>query len=104
LKGKTEKKREQARLRMKKMRNKSVASDSVTEDNVTLETVPASFVQGLNGKLYEVLPERSRYLELSDGQVYDRLNPPIAPPSGDFIQRMQACNESAYNFKPRNRR
>ncbi len=88
-------KTEQARIRMQKMRNK----ESVTADSVTEETVPASYVQGLTGK-FESLPERPRFLTLSDGQVLDRLNQPEGHTSGDRILRMQACNESAYNFKP----
>lgn len=94
-------KKEQAKLRMRKMRNKdSVTSDSVTKDNVTQEMVPISFVQGLNGRMYEGLPERPRYLTLSDGQVLDRLNLPIGHTNKDRIARMQRCNESAYNYHP----
>ena len=73
--------------------------NNVTQD-VTVEMVPASYVQGLNG-MYEALPERPKFLTLSDGQVLDRLNLPIGHTNGDRILRMQACNESAYNFHPR---
>ncbi len=66
---------------------------------VNNEMVPASYVQGITDK-FKSLPERLRYLELSDGQVLDRLNQPEGHTSGDFIIRMRACNESAYNFKP----
>lgn len=64
----------------------------------TTELVPASYVQGLNGKMHQSLPERPRFLELSDGQVLDRLNQPEVEVG---LRPMQACNESAYNFHPR---
>ena len=70
----------------------------VTVSDVTVEMVPASYVQGLNGKMYQALPERPRFLTLSDGQVLDRANQPEGMTSGDRILRMQACNESSYNF------
>ena len=90
-------KTEQAKLRMQKMRNKkSVTSDSVTKDNVTQELVPASYVEGLGGKMYEVLPERPRYLKLSDGQVLDRLHQHEVKTLG-FIEMIR-CNES-YNYR-----
>ena len=93
-------KREQARLRKQKQRDKT-EGNSVTSDSVTQERdmIPVSFVQGITGK-FESLPERPRFLTLSDGQVLDRANQPEGHTSGDMIQRMQACNESAYNFKP----
>lgn len=92
-------KKEQARLRKRKQRDKEgVTPNSVTQER---DIVPASYVQGLNGRMYEALPERPRYLTLSDGQVLDRLNQPEGHTSGDRIIRMQACNESAYNFHPR---
>ena len=97
----TQKRREQGRARVERYRNKqkSVTSDSVTqEDNVTQETVPVSYVEWTNGRMYQSLPERPRFLTLSDGQVLDRLNQPTPNKSGD--QAMQACNEGAYNFKP----
>ena len=60
------------------------------------ETVPASFVVGLTGT-FEVLPERPRYLTLSDGQVLDRAN----QPEPDIQMRaMNFCNESCYNYHP----
>ena len=111
-------KREQAKIRMQKMRNKkSVTSDSVTKDNVTqecnaksaggtpyiaVETVPASYVEGINGKMYEVLPERPRYLKLSDGQVLDRLHQPEGNKLG-FVEMMR-CNEASYNYTPSKKR
>ena len=97
MKESTQKQKEQARLRMQKMRNKkSVTGDSVTKEDVTLEMVPASYVEGI--EKYEALPERPRYLKLSDGQVLDRLNQPNPNIRGD--RAMQACNESSYNFHP----
>ena len=100
-------KTEQSRLRMQKMRNKkSVTSDSVTKDSVTSSSVtqerdmvPASYVEGITGR-FKSLPKRPRYLTLSDKQVLDRLEQPKGNVSEDFIQRMKACNEGAYNFKP----
>ena len=74
----------------------------VNKEGVNIEMVPASYVQGLNGRMYEALPERPRYLTLSDGQVLDRAKQPEAHPTGDI--RMQAANESAYNFRPRKRK
>ena len=76
-----------------------VTVDGVTHE-VPPETVPASYVQGLNGKMYETLPERPRYVTLSDGQVLDRSINVEGHTSGDMIIRMQAANESSYNFQP----
>ena len=95
----TQKQKEQARLRKQRQRDKERDIGVRDGDSVTQEMVPASYVQGLNGKVYEALPERPRFLKLSDNQVLDRLNQPEGHTSGDFIVRMQACNES-YNFKP----
>ena len=82
--------------------SEGITSEGITEQGTTEieEMVPASYVQGVNGRMYEVLPERPRYLTLSDGQVLDRANQPEGHTSGDRIVRMQAANESAYNFKP----
>ena len=85
---------------MKKVRG-NTEQGNTTEGN-TEEMVPASYVQGLNGRMYEALPERPRYLTLSEGQVLDRAKQPEAHPTGDI--RMQAANESAYNFRPRKRK
>ena len=93
-------KREQARLRKRRQRDKeSVTSDSVTSPSVTM--VPASYVEGHNGRMYQSLPERPRYLELSDGQVLDRWSQPIPTFTPEFSQDMRACNESAYNYHPK---
>ncbi len=70
----------------------------VNKEGVNIETVPVCYVQGITGK-FQSLPERPRYLTLSDGQVLDRSIIVEGHASGDFIQRMRACNES-YNFKP----
>ena len=96
-------KKEQTRLRVERYRNKqkSVTQDKdVTQSDVTQETVPASYVEGLNGKMYQALPERARFLTLSDGQVLDRSIIVPGHASGDFIQRMRACNEAEYNYQP----
>ena len=89
--------REQARLRKQRQRDKE-RGDSVTLDSVTLERdmVPASYVEGFNGRTYESLPARPRFLTLSDGQVLDRGNQPIAR----FYQWMRTCNKARYNFHP----
>ena len=82
--------------------NKELGTGDVrpfSKDAIALvETVPASYVEGIGGKKYEALPERARYLELSDGQVLDRLNQPTPNIRGD--RAMQACNESGYNYRP----
>ena len=92
-----EDKKERTRIRVQRYRDKQ---KSVTSDNnVTQEMVPASYVQGITGK-FESLPERPRFVTLSDGQVLDRAYEPQGHTSGDFILRMRACNESAYNFIP----
>lgn len=93
-----EKRRQASRDSMK--RKRQGLTPGVNNEGVNIEMVPASYVQGITG-IFEALPERPRYLELSDGQVLDRLNQPEAHPSGDMILRMQRANESAYNFKPR---
>ena len=116
-------KKEQTRIRVQRYRDKQ---KSVTQDkDVTqecnarntdgtpyivgasgvssAETVPASCVQGITGK-FEVLPERPRYLDLTDDQVLDRANQSEGHTSGDRIQRMQACNEASYNFHPRKKK
>ena len=42
-----------------------------------------------------ILPERPRYLTLSDGQVLDRANPPLPNPVSESHRvRMLACNRS----------
>lgn len=93
-------KKEQARLRKQRQRDKERDIGGCDINSVTEEMVPASYVQGITGK-FQSLPERPRYLELSDGQVLDRLNQPEGHTSGDRILRMQAHNESSFNFKPR---
>ena len=95
-------KKEQTRLRVKRYRLKknSVTQDKDVTQECNAEMVPASYVQGLGGRMYEALPERPRYLELSDGQVLDRSIQIEGHASGGHILRMQAYNESAYNFTP----
>ena len=104
-----EKQKEAVRKAVDKHR-KGITEQGITEQGITedgayfkdgVEMVPASYVQGLNGKRYEVLPERPRYVTLSDGQVLDRANQSEGHTSGDRVVRMQAANEAAYNFIPR---
>ena len=102
--------REKTLERVKRYRDKrkGVTSEGVTSEGVTkdgtyfkdgIEMVPASYVQGITGK-FEALPERPRYLTMTDGQTLDRANQPQGMTSEDRILRMQACNEASYNFKP----
>jgi len=98
-----DKQREQARLRKQKQRD-ILRRDSVTSGerdipSVTfkdsVEYVPASYVEGLS-RTYQNLPERTRFLKLSDGQVLDRLN---QPEPNRHSHLMNICNESSYNFR-----
>ena len=77
---------------------RSNKEENVRPKDVRPEMVPAEYVQGLEGRMYLSLPERPRYLTLSDGQVLDRLVPPIAELTR--IHQMRMCNESAYNYHP----
>jgi len=72
-----------------------ITGQGITGQGITM--VPASYVQGLNGRKYRSLPERPRFVTLSDGQVLDRLNQPIADKTK--IPQMRASNE-CYNFHP----
>lgn len=89
-------KRKQASKNSMEKKRKGLTS-GVNKEGINM--VPASYVQGLNGKMYQSLPERPRYLTLSDGQVLDRLNQPM--PNRTNWHEMQVCNESSYGFKPR---
>jgi len=64
-------------------------SNPETPKNVQPEIVPASYIYGNKGK-YEFLPERPRFLTLSDGQILDRLNQP--DPIGT-LSGMSASND-----------
>ena len=75
------------------------SQDSATFFKDGVEYVPASYVPGSKGRTYKMLPERPRYLTLSDGQVLDRVNQPEAKPTGD---RMLRANDSEFApFKKR---
>ena len=65
------------------------------------EYVPASYVPGSKGKSYLMLPERPRYLKLTDGQVLDRAKLPV--PTGSLsASSMLRANDSAFAlFKKR---
>ena len=69
--------REQAKLRMRRKRNKerNKIQEDVTQggENVTQITPEVEMVPALG-----MLPERPRYLTLSDGQILDRANLPKA--------------------------
>ena len=67
-------KKEQTRLRVQRYRDKqkSVTPDNNVTQDVTQETGPAEYIRLRDGRILEVLPERPRYLTLSDGQVLDR--------------------------------
>ena len=86
-----------------KHRRKGEAPAEVKPLGEAPETVEEAYVEGLNGRMYQSLPERDRYLTLSDGQVLDRLDVPESTPSGTFIQSMRACNEAMYNYHPNRR-
>jgi hypothetical protein len=88
----------------------SAAQTNVLTKNGTffkdgIEYVPASYVPGSNGKEWLNLPERERYLTLTDGQVLDRANPPARKKalSGAMIQTLQRANDSAFGFIPRSK-
>lgn len=89
-------KKEQTRLRVKRYRDKqkSVTSDNNVTQGCNAETVPASYVEGRKER-HEFLPERPRYLELSDGQVLDRLNQPTA---NKELPGMKAANDSHFSI------
>ena len=59
-----------------------------------VEQVSASFIEG-NKRRYEFLPERSRYLTLSDGQVFDRTNQPIATKT---LPGIKAANDAYFGI------
>ena len=89
-----------------KGRNKSVTEKvksvtlppTVTKDGTYfkdgVEMVPPSDIEGLE-RMFQSLPERPRYLTLSDGQVLDRARPvkPSLTTRG-HIERMRRCNEA----------
>jgi len=94
-------KKEQTRLRVQRYRDKQKALQNTEECNasdVTLETVPSAYVPGVT-RDFEFLPERPRFLTLSDGQVLDRLNQPEA--KGTF-RGMREANE-AYFWRSKSR-
>ncbi len=78
--------------------SQNTTSESSTE-SVTSETVPECYAQGITGK-FKSLPERPRFVTLSDGQVLDRSVIVPGHASGDFMQRMRYCNEAEYNYHP----
>ena len=90
--------KETTKDRVRRYRDKQ---KGVTEQGVTLETVPASYVYGTNGRMYQTLPVRPRYLKLSDGQVLDRANQPIPRQLSpqDNIAMLHA-NAASYNYTP----
>ena len=99
-------KKEQTRLRVKRYREKKDSvtlgeryKDSVTPDGTYfkdgIEMVPASYVEGMTGRFLN-LPERPRFLTLSDKQVLDRSAQPSSVSGGI---RMRRCNEAGFNFK-----
>jgi len=75
---------------------RSNKKENVRPNDVRPETVPPGYVYGTTGK-YLNLPERLRYLTLSDGQVLDRAN---QPSPNDVIPAMNMCNESYFNYRP----
>ena len=98
-----------AKEAMKKHR-KGITEQGITAEGITpdgtyfkdgVEYVGPSYVEGLNGKMYEFLPERPRYLKLPDGQVFDRTYQPIHTPLSDAqIQAIRTSNENLFNYRP----
>jgi len=66
-----------------------VAQNKTESESVQPDMVPASYIQGNNGR-YQFLPERPRYLTLSDGQVLDRKY----TPAHKYHPFMAACNDA----------
>ena len=94
-----ERQKEANRLAKQKQRTKGMTLEGMTEQGMT-EMVPPAYIPGVSGD-FEMLPERPRFLKLSDGQVLDRASPPVAEPqSGDFIQSIRHCNEAELDFRP----
>jgi len=101
-----EKRKEAQRERIRRYRDKQkgVTSEGVTPDKpegVTLEeTVPTSYVLGRKGA-YPSLPERPRFLTLSDGQVLDRANQPICRRTTTAeTLRLMAANDARHTMSP----
>ena len=66
-----------------------------------VEMVDPAYVEGLGGRVYQSLPERARYLTLSDGQVLDRAKPPKARALSVLKAKAIRCsNEACYNYHP----
>ena len=63
------------RMRKARVTQTGSTEQGSTPSGNTEETVPALYIQGIKGR-YQELPERPRFLTLSDEQVYDRVNPP----------------------------
>lgn len=99
----SQKQREYNRERMRRVRGntdvgntKEGNTDCTAKSVPYTETVPASYVYGVTGRFLN-LPERPRYLTLSDGQVLDRAN---QPQPNNVIPSMNMCNESRFNYHP----
>jgi len=88
------------RERKKRITQGKDNAQGITQDGTYfkdgIEMVPASYVEGKDGKIYEFLPERPRHLTLSDGQALDRAAQPSSILGGI---RMRRCNEAGFNFK-----
>lgn len=96
------------RMRRYRQKKKGVTNEGVTGQGVTShntnsasqETVPASYVPGTNGKEYLMLPERPRFLILSDGQVLDRANQPSFTQSEGLSDAMLRANDNVFGYVP----
>ena len=89
--------KEQNKERMRKVRQKGaqpVGAQPKGAQNSEVHKTGAQEMMPAVG----ILPERPRYLTCSDGQVLDRLVPPVADLTR--IHQMRMCNESSYNFHP----
>ena len=79
-------------------------SEGLTSFKDGVEMVPAAYVPGVH-QTYLMLPERPRFLALSDGQILDRANQPLIKvegisSSGPRVNAMLRANDSAFGFKP----
>ena len=90
-----------AKERMRRYRNRK----GVTKEGVTGEKTGGVTEDGIKDGIEMVpavgiLPERARFLTLSDNQVLDRAHPPKPDPTpGWKIQAMRNCNR-AYQMRP----
>ncbi len=64
-----------------------------------IEYVPPLMVEGCEGRMYEALPERPRFLTLSGNQVLDRTYKPDVVLNGEMIHAIKLLNEARFNYR-----